>query len=96
MLHYNGNSNRTYFLLCSVKFIEYIFSAESVSSNPCVGPLPKMEIYFFLLSIFVDELISAPEIVIFLPVSLLGCEKNPSLSNAISYPEYFSDQYQHF
>ena len=65
-------------------------------SNPCVGPLPKMKISFFLLSIFVEELMSAPKVIIFLPVSLLGCEKNPSLSNPISYPEYFSHQDQHF
>ena len=41
-----------------------------------------------MLSIIVDELISAPKIHTFLPVPPLGCEKNPCLSNPIPYPEY--------
>ena len=40
----------------------------SICSNPCIGPLPKIKISFFLLSIFVDELISTPKIIKFLPV----------------------------
>ena len=36
--------------------MEYIFSADSVSSNTCVEPLPRIKISFFLLSIFLDEL----------------------------------------
>ena len=44
----------------------------SVCSNPCVGPLPKIKISFFLLSIYVDELISTQRIIIFLPVPPLG------------------------
>ena len=42
---------------------------------------------FFLLSIFVDELISTPKIIIFLPVSL-SIEKDHCLSNPIPYPKY--------
>ena len=41
-----------------------------------------------LLSIFVDELISTPKIITFLPVPPLGCKKNPFLSNPMSYLEY--------
>ena len=77
------------FLIFSVKLIKYIFSADSVWSNPCVGPLPQeLKHNFLLLSILVDELISAPKIITFLPVLPLGCEKNPFLSNAIPYPEH--------
>ena len=76
------------FLLFSVKLIEYIFSALSACSDPCVRPLPRIKIFFFLLSIFVDELISTLKIIIFLPVPPLGCENNPCLSNPIPYPEY--------
>ena len=59
-----------------------------VCSNPCVGPLPSIKISFFLFSIVVDEPISAPKIITFLPVPPLGCEKNPLISNQIAYPEY--------
>ena len=38
---------QTIFLLFSVKLIEYIFSALSVCSNPCAGPLPRNKISFF-------------------------------------------------
>ena len=62
------------FLLFSVKLIEYIFSADSVCFNPC---LQKIEISFFLLLIFVDELIST-------------CERKTLLSNPIPYPEYLN------
>ena len=76
------------FLLFSLKFTEYIFSAESACSNPCVGILPRIKISFFLLWIFVDELISTPKIITFRPVPTLGRGKNPCLSNPIPYPKY--------
>ena len=41
-----------------------------------------------MLLIFVDELISTPKIIKFLPVPPLGYEKNPFPSNPIPYPEY--------
>ena len=41
-----------------------------------------------MLLVFVDELISTPKIIGYSPVTPLGCEKNPCLSNAMSYPEY--------
>ena len=44
------------FVLCLVKLIEYKISALSVLSNSCVEPLPRIKIYFFLLSICEDEL----------------------------------------
>ena len=34
-----------------MKLIEYNFSALRVFSNPCVGPLPRIKMSFFLLSI---------------------------------------------
>ena len=52
----------------SVKLIEYFASAVNVvSSNPWVGPLPRIKIYFPVLSTFTDELISAPKIITFFP-----------------------------
>ena len=68
--------------------MECIFSALSVCCNPCVGPLPKIEIYFFLLSIFVDELISTPKTISCCSNPIPGDEKLPCLSNPIPYPEY--------
>ena len=56
--------------------------------NACVGPLPRIKVSFFLLSNFVDELISTPKIITFLPVLPEGCEKHPSLSNPIPLLEY--------
>ena len=41
-----------------------------VSSNHCVGPLSRINIFYFLLSICTDEIISSPktiEILITLP-----------------------------
>ena len=38
-----------------------------VSSNPCIGPLPKITISLFLLSICKDELISARKMTAFFP-----------------------------
>ena len=46
----------------TVKLIEYIFSAVRVLSNPCVGPLPRTNISFFLLSICIEEPMSARKI----------------------------------
>ena len=73
--------------MCSVKLIEYIFSALSVCSKPCDQPFPRTKIYFFLLSVFVDELIFTPKIMTFLPNAVPGNEKLPCLSNPIPLPE---------
>ena len=64
------------------------FPADSVSSNPCVGLLPRIKIFFLLLSIFVGELIFTPKTFTFLPVPPLEWEKNLCLSDPIQYPEY--------
>ena len=48
----------------------------------------ELKYIFFLLSIFVHELISTPKIITFLPVQPLECEKKPCLSNPILYLEY--------
>ena len=44
----------------------WAFPVNVVSSNACVGPLPRIKIYFPLLSICTDELISTLKIMIFL------------------------------
>ena len=72
------------FLFVTVKFIEYIFSAVNVCYNPCVGPIPKINMFFPLLSIWAEELISAPKIITFWPNPPPGNEKFPLLSNPIS------------
>ena len=77
---------QTEIFMRSVKLIEYIFSALSVCSNPYVGPLPKIKKSFFLVLIFVDELISTPIIITFLLNPVPGDEKHPCLSNPIPYP----------
>lgn len=42
------------------------FAGNIVSSNPSVGHFPRIKIYFFLLLICTEELISATKIIIFL------------------------------
>ena len=58
-----------------------------VSSNPCVGPSPRIKIYFFLLC--TEEHISTPKVITLQPNPALGIEKVPRLSNSILYVEYF-------
>ena len=58
-----------------MKLIEYIFYGLSVYSNPCIGPLPEIKIFFFLLSIFADEIMSSMKIITVLPNSVPGNEK---------------------
>ena len=43
---------------------------------------------FFFISIIVDELMSTPRIITFLPNPVPGNEKLLFLSNPIPYPEY--------
>ena len=53
-----------------------VFSADNeCSPNPCVGPFQRIKMSFFLLSIFVDELISTSKIITYVPFPPLGCEK---------------------
>ena len=54
-----------------------------VSPNLCVGPITRIKISFFLLSIYIDELISNPKIMTFLPTVLLGNENSERESNPI-------------
>ena len=56
-------------------------------SNPYVSPLPRIKMSFFLLLIFVEELISTQKIITFLQISL-PTGKDVFLSNPIPYPEY--------
>ena len=84
--NYNAGSYKIF--VFSVKLIEYIFPALGVCSNLCVGPFPKNKLSFFLLSIFVDELISTPKIITFLPNPVPGNEKLICLSDPIPQPEY--------
>ena len=70
------------------KKYEYIFTALSVCSNPCVRLLLKIKISFFLFSIFVEELISTPKTITFLPNPIPGDEKLRWLSNPTPYPQY--------
>ena len=68
-----------------MKLIEYNFSAVSVFYSPCVGPIPKTNMCFFLLSICVEKFIPTPKINTFWP---LGNKKLLLLSNPIPQPEY--------
>ena len=79
--YYSANLNK--FLFVTVKLIEYIFSAVKVLTNPCVGPLPSTNISFFLLSIWIEVLISAPKTNTFWPNSPPVNEKRDLLSNPI-------------
>ena len=78
------------------KLVEFHASAFiRVSSNPCIGPLPRAEASFFLLSLWTDELLSSAKIRTYLPQSKLGNEKLNT--NQIQYhipnKKIYLDQY---
>ena len=77
-----------------VKLIEFKFFAIIVYFNPCLGPLPRIKISLFLLTICEDELISTPKIIIFLPTSL---PTDKILLYQIQYyiQNIYTDQHQH-
>ena len=39
--------SQTKFFIQTVKLMEYIFSAVSVCSDPCFGPFPRTNMFFF-------------------------------------------------
>ena len=62
-----------YFLCDLRKLIEYCADAVIVvTSNPCVAPLPRTKISFFLLSICTVQLLSTPKItfLFFTPIKI--------------------------
>ena len=63
--------------------MEYIFSAVKVCSNPCVGPFPRTNMYFFLLSIVQKKLRSTPKTNSFGPNQSPGNENLDLVSNPI-------------
>ena len=79
--------------------LEYWASAvDVVSSNPCVGTLPRIKILLILLSICTDELISTPKIMTFIPT--LPSDNENSERNRIQYHKhyiynFFVDQHLH-
>ena len=54
---------QTELLIMLSKLTEYTFFADRLYSNLHVGPSLRTETSFFLLSIFVDVLISTPKII---------------------------------
>ena len=68
-----------------VKLIEYWASGVNVVLfNPCVGPLPRIKIYFLLISICTDEIFSAPKIITVLLTPPSGNENSERESNPMS------------
>ena len=69
--------------------IEYFVSAVNVvSSKPCIAPLPRIKIFYLLLSISTDELILTSKIMTFLPMLKSGNENSERESNPIPEPLY--------
>ena len=63
-------------------------AVNAVSSNTCVGPLPRIKKSFFLLSSCTDELIPTPNIITFLLNPLPSdYEKLSRASNPLPYAE---------
>ena len=77
------------FFYRSLKLIEYSASTVNVeSSNPRVGPLLRIDISFFQLSVCTEELLSNRNIMTVLQSPLPSVnEKNPRASNPIPYPK---------
>ena len=85
-----------FYIFCLVKLIEFDFSAASVCSNPCVGPLSKIEKSFSLLSISEDELTSTPEFITFLQTSSpIERKPYPEKKKTKRIQNIFTDQYQY-
>ena len=78
----------TKFLFSHCKTNWIYFSAVIVCSKPCMAPFPRMKISFFVLSTWIEELISTPKIITLLPNLPPENEKIPCLSNPSPYPEY--------
>ena len=85
LLHYKVSFKQIFFLV-TVELIEYIFAAVSVCSNAPVGPYPRTNMSFFILSIWEEELTSAPKIDIFWPDPPPGNENLDLLSNPLPQP----------
>ena len=69
--------------------IEYFVSAVNVvSSKTCIVPLPRIKIFYLLLSISTDELILTSKIMTFLPTLKSANENSERESNPIPEPLY--------
>ena len=69
--------------------IEYFVSAVNVvSSKPCIVALPRIEIFYPLLSISTDELILTSKIMTLLPTLKSSNENSERESNSIPEPLY--------
>ena len=68
--------------------MEYIFSTLNVCSNLYVGPFSRINMLFFLLSIWAEELISTLRIKTFWPNPPLGNVKLDLLSSPLPKQEY--------
>ena len=82
LLHCGANLNKKKNFV-TVKLIEYIFYAVKACSNPRVGPFPRTNMSFFLLSMCAEEFMSTPKINTFLPNLPPRNEKLDLLSNPI-------------
>ena len=51
--------------------IKLSYAVAVVSSNPCIGPPSRTKIYFFLLSTWIDELLSTEKVIIFTKIKIL-------------------------
>ena len=67
----------------------YSYDVNVLSSNHCAGLSPRIKISFPVLSKCTDELISAPKIMIFLPMLQAGTENSERVSNPMSKLLYF-------
>ena len=69
--------------------IEYFLPAVNVVTYDLyVGPSPRINISFFLLSTCTEELMSTPQILTLQPNPPLENENVPCPSNPVLYPEY--------
>ena len=58
-----------------------------ISSDSCLGPSPRTQIPFFLLSICSDKLFYTSKITTFLPQSKPGYERSEREPNPVPYSE---------
>ena len=82
--HYSEESIQIFSWLCRINGIFLTSAVNVVSSNPCVGLSPEVNISLFSLPICADELIQAPKIMTFFTKPPTVNENSERESNPLS------------
>ena len=85
-LHHNSDLSKTFFLINGING-KLTSAVIVVSSDPCVKLSPRTKISFKSFSLCIDELLSSPKIIVFLPQSKFASKNSEQELYPIPYPE---------